>query len=153
MSGLPEMPQIAEAVATYWAKIGVKTKLIPIEYVTHRTDYQNSKLPPLAFPFRYTFEQNLTRQLTKAFYSKSKGTHAETAALDALAAELLNEIDPDKQAALIRKMGQVLYDEYLVVPIAYTSIIYGVSKKIGDWPMIAGLNEAHHLDLITRREK
>ena len=153
MSGLPEMPQIAEAVATYWAKIGVKTKLIPMEYVTHRSDYQNSKLPPLAFPFRYSFELNLTRQMTKAFYSKAKGTHAEAPGLDKLAAELLNETDPDKEAELIRKMGQFLYDEYMTVPIAYTSIIYGVSKKVGDWPLVTGMNEAHHLEFITRREK
>jgi ABC-type transport system substrate-binding protein len=73
--------------------------------------------------------------------------------LDKLAAELLNETDPDKEAELIRKMGQFLYDEYMTVPIAYTSIIYGVSKKVGDWPLVTGMNEAHHLEFITRREK
>jgi peptide/nickel transport system substrate-binding protein len=153
MSGLPEMPQIAEAVATYWAKIGVKAKLVPMEYVTHRPDYQNSRLAPLAFPFRYSFEFNLTRQMTKAFYSKAKGTHAEFVGLEPLASQLVNEVNLDKQAELIHRMGQIIYDEYLTVPIAYTSIIYGVSKKVGDWPMITGMNEAHHLEFITRRER
>ena len=45
LPGLPEGKAFAEAVAGYWEKIGVKTKLIPVDYPAFRKNWVDRKTP------------------------------------------------------------------------------------------------------------
>ena len=45
LPGLPEGKAFAEAVAGYWEKIGIKTKLIPVDYPAFRKNWVDRKTP------------------------------------------------------------------------------------------------------------
>src|SRR4030095_10910720 len=45
LPGLPEGKAFAEAVAGYWEQIGIKTKVIPVDYPAFRKNWVDRKTP------------------------------------------------------------------------------------------------------------
>ncbi len=54
--------------------------------------------------------------------------------LTALIDKVLQEPDYQKAKAIWKRISKYLYDHYTDLPIVNASIVWAVSKKVGEWP-------------------
>lgn len=138
--GRPEAPKLAEAIAIYWENIGLKVKRLPMDFDTLRPKMYARKLKEFwvyGKPWEPSPLLTMARQSVSFFEYNSGGEHPT---LDDLAKRSQAEMDPQKRLQLERQMGQFLYENYFTVPLLETGKLWALGKRVGDWPVIEGMN-------------
>jgi peptide/nickel transport system substrate-binding protein len=130
-------PDIMEAVALDWEKVGIKPKRIP-EMIssfgpkarmrkTNRTHWAYGSPPfdePILAWSRVLHSKGTFNLLCDGPYDED----VETA---------MKEFDVEKRAALSHALGQKLYDDYRGVMLGVRSITWAMSRKVGGWQTLA----------------
>jgi peptide/nickel transport system substrate-binding protein len=136
LPGLPEGKSFAEAVAGYWEKIGVKPKLIPVDYPAFRKLWVDRKAPG-AMGYYNIANRNWIGTyalLEKMAYSPSKlNDTANDPEIDGMIAQVMRQTDRDKINALMRNIYARLRSEHYGVPVVYLHSPYATSKTLGKW--------------------
>lgn len=144
-----ELPVIAEAVALYWQAIGVKVKIVPIDWASMRSAWTTGKANDVVWTHRGLYFTNPYVAMETAYTSKNVFASFATTETEARIADIANELDRDKRSEKIRKMGEYLRDEAGNVFIVYANEPYGASQKLKAWPSIS--EHVTNLDQITRQ--
>jgi len=126
-------PDVMEAVALDWEKIGIKVKRFPEAFgnflpkvrarKTSRTHWVYGS-PPFDEP---SLGWQRTIWTKGAFNLLCEGLYDEH--VDAI----LREVDVERRATLTHGLGQKLYDNYHGVMLGVKSTTWAVSKKVGAW--------------------
>ncbi len=136
LPGLPEGKAFAEAVAGYWEKIGVRTKLVPVDYGAFRKLWVDRKVPGSVGYYNIANRDWIGTYalLEKMAYTPSKPTDTVSdPEIDAMIAQIMRQTDRDKINALMRNIFQRLRSEHLGVPVVYLHTPYAASKRLGKW--------------------
>jgi peptide/nickel transport system substrate-binding protein len=136
LTGFPEGKAAAEAVAGYWDKIGIKTKLIPVDYPAFRKNWVDRKTPGAIGYFNIANRNwvGAYALLEKMAYSPSKPNDiVNDAEIDAMIAQVMKQTDPQKINALMRNIYTRLRSEHYGMPIAHLHSAYATSKTLGKW--------------------
>jgi len=136
LPGLPEGKAFAEAVAGYWEKIGVKPKLIPVDYPAFRKLWVDRKAPGVVGYYNIANRDWIGAYalLEKQAYSPSKlNDTVHDAEIDAMIAQVMRQTDRDKINALMRNIYTRLRSEHAGVPVVYVHSPYATSKTLGKW--------------------
>jgi peptide/nickel transport system substrate-binding protein len=109
MGGVPQLPKVAEAVAGYWEKIGVKAKVVPIDWVAIRKLYftRSPKLAGHASTWRSpgTTWENMPGGLWVYYHSKGTlGFLIKDPRLDKLIDKAMVEMDRGKRLEQVREI-------------------------------------------------
>ncbi len=132
--GAPEMPELAEALATMWKPIGVNVKIVDSEFAVIRSRYQASKMTATdAWTMRSSAEPSF-RGVDFWFTSPGVGGGGGWAFEDPFVNErwtkFVNSIDPAQRRQLQTDIGQYLYDNYASIPILGLSGLAGINPKL-----------------------
>jgi peptide/nickel transport system substrate-binding protein len=136
LPGLPEGKAMAEAVAGYWEKIGIKPKLIPVDYPAFRKLWVDRKAPG-AIGYYNIANRNWIGTyalLEKMAYTPSKAN--DTAAdpeIDGMIAQVMRSTDRERINTLMRNVFTRLRGEHYGVPLVYLHAAYATSKTLGKW--------------------
>jgi peptide/nickel transport system substrate-binding protein len=136
LPGLPEGKAFAEAVSGYWDKIGIKTKLIPVDYPAFRKNWVDRKAPGAVGYFNIANRDWIGTYalLEKMAYTPSKANDTvHDPEVDAMIAQVVKQTDKDKAGALMRNIYLRIRSEHAGMPIAYLHSPYAGSKKLGKW--------------------
>ena len=141
LTGAPEMPRLGEAVAGYWEKIGVKTKIVPTEYPTYRKLLAKENSPDLKncvaimrFGNRVLWEA----AFEIAYSSKGMLTQVHDATVDKMINGLLSEIDPNKIGPDSYNLAVYLNKHFWQIPLGECGAIYMANpKKVPAWPNLS----------------
>ena len=136
LPGLPEGKALAEAVAGYWEKIGIKTKLVPVDYPAFRKNWVDRKTPGSVGYFNIANRDWIGTYalLEKQAYSPSKPTDTvNDTEIDGMIAQVMRQTDRDKINALMRNIFTRLRGEHAGVPVVYLHSPYATSKTLGKW--------------------
>jgi peptide/nickel transport system substrate-binding protein len=136
LPGLPEGKAFAEALAGYWEKIGVKPKLIPVDYPAFRKLWVDRKAPEAVGYYNIANRDWIGTYalLEKMAYSPSKlNDTANDAEVDAMIAQVMRQTDREKINALMRNIYTRLRSEHAGVPVVYLHSAYATSKTLGKW--------------------
>jgi peptide/nickel transport system substrate-binding protein len=136
LPGLPEGKAFAEALAGYWEKIGVKPKLIPVDYPAFRKLWVDRKAPEAVGYYNIANRDWIGTYalLEKMAYSPSKlNDTANDAEIDAMIAQVMRQTDREKINALMRNIYTRLRSEHAGVPVVYLHSAYATSKTLGKW--------------------
>jgi ABC-type transport system substrate-binding protein len=136
LPGLPEGKAFAEAVAGYWEKIGIKTKLIPVDYPAFRKNWVDRKTPGSVGYFNIANRDwiGTFALLEKQAYTPSKPTDTvNDPEVDAMMAQVMRQTDKDKAGALMRNIYLRIRSEHLGVPVVYLHSAYATSKTLPKW--------------------
>jgi peptide/nickel transport system substrate-binding protein len=136
LPGLPEGKAFAEAVAGYWQKIGVKPKLIPVDYPAFRKVWIDRQQPGAVGYYNIANRDWIGTYaiLEKQAYSKSKATDTvNDPEVDAMIAQVIRQTDKEKIGALMKNIFQRLRSESSAVPVVYLHTPYATSKTLGKW--------------------
>jgi peptide/nickel transport system substrate-binding protein len=136
LPGLPEGKAFAEGIAGYWEKIGIKTKLIPVDYPAFRKAWVDRKVPGAVGYYNIANRNwiGTFALLEKMAYSPSKPN--DTAAdpeIDGMIAQVMSQTDREKINGLLRNVYLRLRSEHLGLPVVYLHSPYATSKTLGKW--------------------
>jgi peptide/nickel transport system substrate-binding protein len=136
LPGLPEGKAFAEAIAGYWEKIGVKSKLIPVDYPAFRKVWVDRKAPGAVGYYNIANRDWIGAYaiIEKQGYTPSKlNDTVNDPEVDAMIAQVMRQTDRDKINTLMRNIFTRLRSEHSGVPVVYVHSPYAASKTLGKW--------------------
>ena len=136
LPGLPEGKAFAEAMAGYWQKIGVQTKLIPVDYPAFRKTWFDRKAPGSVGYYNIANRDWIGTYalLEKMAYSKSKASDVvNDPEIDGMIEQVMRQTDKDRIGALMRNVYTRLRSEHYGVPVVYLHSPYATAKTLGKW--------------------
>ncbi len=155
MPGRPELPEVGEAVAQYWEKIGLRVDRQPIDWTTWRDmSYSRSKgirwtahvlgSTPYLEPVVW---YNVAAQTTVRVHQMM-----ESLELDKLTHSAATEIHPERRKQKQLDLGQYIYDNYFCSPIAMKDSLWGSSPRVEGWTLNNLNSYLHNLEYIQRKK-
>ena len=153
LSGAPEMPELAQAAATMWeTNLGIKTEIFPTEF---RATVGGPQRDKTTAPFEISVMRNSTRPTAldnTKYFTKDSWSYCYMVGdkFYDLYSSGTTVLDPTAQDQIAGEVYRFAHREFCTVPIAVVPILYGVSDKIGDWPLQPGHPWFHNYQFITR---
>ena len=132
--GLPEGKTMAEAVAGYWEKLGIKPRLIQVDYPAFRKAWCDRSVPGAVGYFNIANRDWIGAYalLEKQAYSASKPSDTvNDAEIDGMLSQVMRQTDREKINALMRNVYTRLRSEHYGVPVVYQHSPYAKSKSLG----------------------
>jgi peptide/nickel transport system substrate-binding protein len=147
------LPDVGEAVATYWEKIGIKVKRRPVDRAVFSADFRARTYAGVTLAYAAPLVGTEPWEpLIRAGHSKA-AVHLfmEHVKLDEFVERLASEPDKAERVRIMRdEMGPWLYDYIPGVAIGAAHAIVGVGPQVGEWPLIPGHMGFHNWELVTR---
>src|SRR2546421_10998082 len=122
LPGFAEGKSFAEAVAGYWEKIGVKSKLIPVDYPAFRKMWVDRKVPGSVGYYNIANRDWIGTYalLEKQAYGPSKANDTvNDVEIDGMIAQVLRQTDKEKINALMRNIYTRIRTEHHGPPAVY----------------------------------
>jgi len=135
LPGFPEGRAMAEALAGYWQSVGLKPRLIPVDYPAFRKQWFDRTAPGA---LGYYNIANRDWIGTYALIDKYAAPTAKSASirdpeLDSLMDAVIHQADREKTYALMRSIFNRLRSEHLGLPLVYYHTPYATSKRVPRW--------------------
>jgi peptide/nickel transport system substrate-binding protein len=146
------LPDVGEAVATYWEKVGLKVKRRPMDRAVFQADFRARTYAGVALAYAGpTIAPEPWELLLGGAHSKATAQLLlEHPTLDALIDRLQAEPNYAERVRIMREeLGPWLYEYMPAVSIGPTHSIVGVGPKVGDWPLIPGHMGLHNWEYIS----
>jgi peptide/nickel transport system substrate-binding protein len=148
------LPDVGEAVATYWEKVGIRVKRRPVDRAVFSADFRAraysgvtlAYASPLVAPepWEVLYRGGYTKAALNLFIEHPK--------LDEYIERLAVQPNYQERVRIMRdEMGPFLHDYIPGVAIGAAHVIVGVGSKIGDWPLINGHMGFHNWEYVTRK--
>jgi ABC-type transport system substrate-binding protein len=147
--GEAELPQVAEAVASYFTDVGIQATLEPIDVAKvgsmRRAKEMHCCLEPNIIGLRPTEEWVRT-----AHYSKTNGHQFEDAFIEKKYEELAKTVDPQARERVAREIGDHLFEEFATIPLLSIHNEVAVNPKVVvDWTYPGpGAGRSTHFHLL-----
>lgn len=118
LPGVPELPDIAEAISIFWTEIGIDVEIVSLEFSAIRPQYRTKQFHGFAAPFR-TVRRPLQEQV-RIFNLPGGVVHQyESDTISQAWEELSLTLDPSERDRLIREIGNEKYDNFAVIPLLW----------------------------------
>jgi peptide/nickel transport system substrate-binding protein len=147
------LPDVGEAVATYWEKVGIKVKRRPVDRAVFSADFRAraysgvtvAYASPLVAPepWEVMYRAGYTKAALNLFMEHPK--------LDEFIDRLAIQPNYTERVRIMRdEMGPWLSEYVPGVAIGAAHAIAGVGPKVGEWPLIAGHMGFHNWEYVSR---
>jgi peptide/nickel transport system substrate-binding protein len=134
LPGFSEGKALSEALAGYWEKVGVTTKLIPVDYSAFRKKWlDNSQPGALGFYNLANRDWVGAYALIEKYAGKSKTATIKDAEVTGIIEQVMKQTDQERVNALMRNLFTRLRGESLGFPLVYLNTPYASSKKVSSW--------------------
>ncbi len=147
------LPDVGEAVATYWEKIGLKVKRRPVDRAVFSADFRARSYAGVALAYAGPIIAPEPWELFARIAQTKSAVHllVEHPKLDAFIERLGAEPSVVERTRIMREeMGPWLYEYMPAVSIGATHSIAGVGPKVGEWPLIPGHMGVHNWEYVGR---
>ena len=147
---VPDGPDVAEAVAQDWTKLGLNVKRAKEDVPSFFTKIRARKLGVQAWVYGFNAYSDPILNWEGAITTKGAVTLlADKSEHDDAVKAIVSELDDAKRLKLKVDLGQKLYDQYYGAQIGIKSITWAVSKKVADWPMWVPSIYVNNYEYIT----
>lgn len=130
--------QVAEAIASYFEAVGIRTRLIGEEWLAYRSRYNGAKKPDADYVALFTHGRagspDPTYNMTLFFSKDGPISLYNNPELDQLNAQAKATVDPAKRAELIRQEVRLIQDEVPSFPVYNNVTIYAMRKNVSFTP-------------------
>ncbi|MBI2153961.1 MAG: ABC transporter substrate-binding protein [Candidatus Rokubacteria bacterium] len=153
LPGLPEGKAMSEAVAGYWQKIGVQSKLVPVDYGAFRKKWLDQTIPGAVGYYNMANRDWIGTYalIEKMAYTPSKTTTTKDPEVDGMVRQVLVQTDREKINALMRNIFTRLRTEHLGIPLVYLHTPYAASKRITKWNPGSVMYDLNLDELLTSK--
>lgn len=135
LPGLPEGRSMAEALGGYWQKIGVQTKLVPVDYPAFRKQWLDRSAPGSLGYYNRANQSWIGNYAVIEKYTAPEERIAtiRDADIDGMVEAVMRQTDQEKVNALMRKIYLRLRGEHLGLALVHLHTPYGSSKRVANW--------------------
>jgi peptide/nickel transport system substrate-binding protein len=147
------LPDVGEAVATYWEKVGIKVKRRPVDRAVFAADFRARSYAGVTLAYAGPIIAPEPWELFQRIAQTKAAVHllVEHPKLDAYLERLSAEPSAAERTRIMRdEMGPWLHDFMPGVAIGATHAIAGVGPKVGEWPLIPGHMGVHNWEYVGR---
>jgi peptide/nickel transport system substrate-binding protein len=128
LPGLPEIIDIGQAMALDFQAIGLKPKLVEMEFPRVREQYRTKSIHGVLFPSRHAAQAlEVSRNVHKS--KDSTGYWYEHPELDERLEALTTVVDPAERARLLREIGDHKVHEFAEIPLFWLYAETAVNPK------------------------
>ncbi|KOF54507.1 MULTISPECIES: ABC transporter substrate-binding protein [unclassified Achromobacter] len=138
----PQGPETAQAVAQFWSRIGVKTKVevVPWAVYSGRANKNEYAMSMLAWgngtgEGTYAMVNILATVDTKKGLGASNWGHYSSKALDQALEQATSEFDPEKREAIMRAAAKTVSDDVGIIPLYHYKNIWAARKGLKVTPL------------------
>ncbi|CAI8006632.1 Heme-binding protein A [Geodia barretti] len=118
LPGVPELPDIAEAVSIFWTEIGIDVEIVSLEFSAVRPQYRTKQIQGFIFPMR-TVRRPLQEQIRLFNLPDGVVHHYESDSVVETWNELSLTLDPAERDRLIREIGNEKFDNHETIPLLW----------------------------------
>jgi peptide/nickel transport system substrate-binding protein len=147
------LPDVGEAVATYWEKIGIRVKRRPVDRAVFASDFRARAYSGVALAYASPLvAPEPWEVLYRAGYTKAAlCLFVEHPKLDEYIDRLAVQPSYQERVRIMRdEMGPWLTEYVPGVAIGSAHSIVGLGPKVGDWPVIPGHMGFHNWEYVSR---
>jgi len=147
------LPDVGEAVATYWEKIGIRVKRRPVDRAIFAADFRARAYSGVALAYASPLvAPEPWEVLYRAGYTKAGlCLFVEQPKLDEFIDRLAGQPNYTERLRIMRdEMGPWLSEYVPGVAIGAAHTIAGLGPRVGDWPVIPGHMGFHNWEYIGR---
>ena len=147
------LPDVGEAVATYWEKVGLRVKRRPVDRAVFASDFRARAYSGVALAYASPLvAPEPWEVLYRAGYTKAAlCLFAEHPKLDEFIDRLAVQPSYQERVRIMRdEMGPWLTEYVPGVAIGSAHAITGVGPKVGNWPLIPGHMGFHNWEYVSR---
>src|SRR5215475_15864456 len=126
-------PDVMEAVALDWEKIGIKVKRVPEAISTFISKNRTRKTNKTHWVYGSAPIDEPCLAWQRALHSKGAFNILVDGLYDEEVDAILAQLDADKRARMTQALGQKLYDQHHGVMLGVKSTTWAVTKKVGSW--------------------
>jgi ABC-type transport system substrate-binding protein len=147
------LPDVGEAVATYWEKVGIKVKRRPVDRAVFSADFRARAYSGVALAYAAPLVAPESWEvLIRAGHTKAAlSLFMEHPKLDEYLDRLATQASYQERVRIMRdEMGPWLYEYVPGIAIGAAHAIAGVGPKVGEWPLIPGHMGFHNWEYVTR---
>ena len=145
------LPDVGEAVATYWDKIGLRVKRRPVDRAVFAGDFRARSYTGVALAYAGPIIAPEPWELFQRISHTKSAVHllVEHPKLDGFLDRLGAEPNLAERTRIMREeMGPWLHDYMPGIAIGATHSIAGVGSKVGAWPLIPGHMGVHNWEYV-----
>jgi peptide/nickel transport system substrate-binding protein len=147
------LPDVGEAVATYWEKVGVRAKRRPVDRAVFAADFRARAYSGVTLAYAAPLvAPEPWEVLIRGGYTKAAlNLFMEHPKLDEFIERLAVQPNAAERVRIMRdEMGPWLYEYIPGVAIGAAHAIAGVGPRVGEWPLIPGHMGFHNWEYVTR---
>lgn len=160
IAGVPDLPAMMEAAATYWQNIGLKIELRPIDSGTQRSLLQEGKLGNTLNASRSSAVPDASLYISSVFgdvgmigeVASNGGGYDFPDEFDNLVKELRSALDPKANAAAANKVMRYWHDNHISIQALRVDLVYGMGPKIGSFTPLPGDTRLQDVAEIIRAQ-
>jgi ABC-type transport system substrate-binding protein len=132
--GMAEGPKMIEAIAGYWNAIGIRTKIIPIDYGTWRKRWKENPDQGTVAGWYWVGSRVWPMAIVRAlFASDGKLTYAKDPTLDRMIEEIEGAPNERELKDALWRLGRYMQREHINGTLFESAVPFGVSKKASGW--------------------
>jgi len=147
------LPDVGEAVATYWEKVGIRVKRRPVDRAVFASDFRARAYSGVALAYASPLvAPEPWEVLYRAGYTKAAlCLFVEHPKLDEYVDRLAVQPSYQERVRIMRdEMGPWLTEYVPGVAIGSAHSIAGLGPKVGEWPLIPGHMGFHNWEYVSR---
>jgi peptide/nickel transport system substrate-binding protein len=148
--GAPENVRVAEAIAAYWEKIGVKNKIQVMDWPSIRSKWNKKELVNCAHLLAASYRPTVS-QYVNYVGSRSGLPTILDPEIDRLLRIAEGDFDPKKRHEAAHKVQMKMVNEHLFGPLFETGDVWATIPEIKSWNMGMIGFDINLEDLFTKR--
>ncbi len=136
LGGIPEGPQLAEAIAGMWEAVGLDVDLkLNLQGSPHSAMRRARQLEGKIWLMRLGHLTDTTRRLISQYRCTTERTalFACNPELEALTPIIETSTNLEEKDKLIREAYGIILDERTVIPVVQTASLYAIGPRVGSW--------------------
>jgi len=142
-------PDVMEAVALDWEKVGIRPKRFPEMISTFGPKSRNRKTNKTHWVYGSPPFDEPILAWSRVLHSKGTFNLLCDGQYDEDIETAMREFDADKRARLTQALGQKLYDAHHGVMLGMKSITWALSRQVGSWQSLAYVPLENNYEYIT----
>jgi peptide/nickel transport system substrate-binding protein len=136
LGGIPEGPQLAEAIAGMWEAVGLDVDLkLNLQGSAHSSLRRARSLEGDIWLMRLGHLTDTTRRLISQYRCTQERTalFACNPELEALTPQIQASLNLEEKDKLIHQAYEIILGERTVIPVVQTASLYAIGPRVGSW--------------------
>ena len=127
----PEQKDVSEALASYWSALGLRPKIVPMDFATWRQGFAAGKQPVNSVVAHENPNSVISNSTLAAFYSRQSPIQVTSRDdLQALLDKAAAASTLDEQGATLGELGRLIFNSHIELPLVESGMVIAFDNSV-----------------------